>query len=116
MYSARTSKAAARLSAQFRDRSVCKEYLAIVHGQPTPNTQTLSGEYEGKPERLSFESLESDARQTLLLVRPASGRKHQIRRQLSGIGHPILGDLRYGAAGPLPARRIALFPYGLCYI
>lgn len=45
---------------------------------------------------------------SLLEVLPRTGRHHQIRLQLSDAGHPILGDVKYGAAAPLPDRRIAL--------
>ena len=45
---------------------------------------------------------------TLLEVRPRTGRHHQIRLQLSAAGHPIRGDLKYGAVVPLPDKSIAL--------
>lgn len=45
---------------------------------------------------------------TLLEVRPRTGRHHQIRLQLSAAGHPIRGDLKYGAVTPLADRSIAL--------
>jgi 23S rRNA pseudouridine1911/1915/1917 synthase len=45
---------------------------------------------------------------TLLEVHPRTGRHHQIRLQLSAAGHPIRGDLKYGAVTPLPDKSIAL--------
>jgi len=45
---------------------------------------------------------------SLLEVRPRTGRHHQIRLQLSSAGHPIRGDLKYGAVTPLPDKSIAL--------
>ena len=49
-----------------------------------------------------------DPSMTLLEVLPRTGRHHQIRLQLSAAGHPIRGDLKYGAVTPLPDRSIAL--------
>lgn len=49
-----------------------------------------------------------DPSMTLLEVRPRTGRHHQIRLQLSAAGHPIRGDLKYGAVTPLADRSIAL--------
>ena len=42
-----------------------------------------------------------------------TGRRHQIRIQLAHMGHPMLGDLRYGAETPLPDRQIALLAHSL---
>jgi 23S rRNA pseudouridine1911/1915/1917 synthase len=49
-----------------------------------------------------------DPSMTLLEVFPRTGRHHQIRLQLSAAGHPIRGDLKYGAVTPLPDKSIAL--------
>lgn len=49
-----------------------------------------------------------DPSMTLLEVLPRTGRHHQIRLQLSAAGHPIRGDLKYGAVAPLPDKSIAL--------
>jgi 23S rRNA pseudouridine1911/1915/1917 synthase len=48
------------------------------------------------------------ASMTLLEVRPKTGRHHQIRLQLSAAGHPIRGDIKYGAVAPLAGKSIAL--------
>lgn len=110
---ARTSKAAARLSKQFRDRSVEKTYLAIVEGSPVQSKATLQ-HWLRKDERhrrvhVTMKDLETAQQATLhytlkrelardcalLEVKLETGRKHQIRVQLSAIGHPILGDRKY---------------------
>lgn len=106
---ARTSKAAGRLSAQFRERRVRKTYLAVVSGRPSPPSRRLDWILSGKSAVLEFDTLRTKGATSLLEVRPVTGRKHQIRKQLSALGHPILGDLRYGADAPLPERRVALF-------
>jgi 23S rRNA pseudouridine1911/1915/1917 synthase len=105
---ARTSKGASRLSAQFRARSVDKRYLAVVSGALCPPEQVLTHTLDGKRCRLELTVLARQDGASLLEVRPLTGRKHQIRRQLSLMGAPIVGDVRYGAAAPLPDRSIAL--------
>jgi 23S rRNA pseudouridine1911/1915/1917 synthase len=120
---ARTSKAAARLAKQFRDRDVEKIYWAIVEGELDPPTGQLV-DFLRKDERhrrmhvtiadaLGAQRAELDyrvlvdqsfaprppggARPTLLEVRPRTGRKHQIRVQLAQAGSPIVGDRKYGS-------------------
>jgi len=116
---ARTSKAAARLTEQFRSGSVNKVYWALVEGVPDPDAATCVGwvrkderhrkmhtTHEDHPEakeaRLSYRTLAQLPQATLLEVRLETGRKHQIRVQLSHRGHPILGDRKYGATTKFP--------------
>ncbi len=111
---ARTSKAAARLSAQFRDRSVEKTYLAWVEGRVEAPSGTLhhwlhkdrttnhvSVVAEGSPGAqeclLNFRRVNSSGARTLLEITPETGRSHQIRVQLSAQGWPIAGDKKYGS-------------------
>ncbi|QDS99507.1 RluA family pseudouridine synthase [Adhaeretor mobilis] len=121
---ARTSKAASRLSEAFRTRSVEKTYLAAVEGVPDAAQGTLE-HYVRKDERnqrmhtthadapdakiaqLSYECLSSNSQSSplptsLLKVALGTGRKHQIRVQLAKIGHPILGDKKYGSESSFP--------------
>ncbi|MCU0587967.1 MAG: RNA pseudouridine synthase [Syntrophobacteraceae bacterium] len=121
---ARTSKAAARLSEQFRAGSVDKRYLAVVEGrmgQPAGrlvhrlerrenrSSRVLSvGDTAGQEARLSYRVVDASETGSLVEVHLETGRRHQIRAQLAHIGHPIVGDLRYGAATPLPQAQIAL--------
>jgi 23S rRNA pseudouridine1911/1915/1917 synthase len=124
MLFARTSKAAARLSAQIRSNSVHKVYLAVVEGENPPPTARLIHHVErqgknsriltrqtptSRQARLSYRLLDSAAGRSLLEVELETGRRHQIRLQLAHIGFPIVGDCRYGAATPLSGRQIALF-------
>jgi 23S rRNA pseudouridine1911/1915/1917 synthase len=117
---ARTSKAARRLTEQFRDRAVEKVYWALVEGTMRP----VHGHFEdwvapdprhrqmhivgpsmpgAVPARLSYRVLGSPPGASLLEVTLETGRKHQIRLQLADRGHPILGDRKYGSAHPWPA-------------
>ncbi len=121
---ARTSKAAARLSEQFRTGTVRKCYLAVVEGRVRGGGGMLVHRLErrdnrssrilgesagtGQEARLSYRVLDTSPSRSLLEVSLETGRRHQIRAQLAHIGHPIVGDLRYGAPAPLPSAQIAL--------
>ncbi len=122
----RTSKAAARLSLQFREHTLEKTYRVAVHGKPRQATGTLRDWLEsdergsrivapdrGKESLLDYRVLQSDGGRSELEVRLHTGRKHQIRCQLAHLGHPVLGDLRYGAPAPLADRCIALLAWRL---
>lgn len=124
---ARTSKAAARLSEQFRQNRVRKTYLAVVQGRPAqPDGRLVHrlvrwGRYsrvaeEGREAALSYRLLESGAAQSLLEVHLETGRRHQIRAQLAAMGCPILGDTAYGASGALPHGCIALLARQLAFV
>lgn len=125
---ARTSKGAARLSEQLRQHRIHKHYLALVHGAPSESEGTLrhlleyregtaiAGRHgQGKTAVLHYRVLQHLPDTSLLHIRLETGRKHQIRFQLSRIGCPILGDLRYGARAPLPDQSIALCAWALSY-
>ncbi len=119
---ARTSKAAKRLSEQFREGTVDKTYLALV--QPGPrlgNEPVECTDWLVKHERhrkvltvdeltrgaqqarLRFTTVAKAGRLALLRVTLLTGRKHQIRVQLSSRNYPILGDRKYGSALSFPA-------------
>jgi 23S rRNA pseudouridine1911/1915/1917 synthase len=125
---ARTSKAASRLSRQFRERKVQKQYLAVVSGIVAGESGRLIHHIERRDRvsrvvpvstassqeaRLHYTVLGQDDEKSLLRVSLETGRRHQIRIQLAHMGHPILGDLRYGAHRPLPGRQIALLAHRL---
>jgi len=125
---ARTSKAAGRLSRQFRERSVDKHYLAVVGGSVSGHADHLIDHIERRDRlsrvvptptdfsqeaRMRYTVLGRDSGKSLLKVSLETGRRHQIRIQLAHMGHPILGDLRYGAETPLPERQIALLAHQL---
>jgi 23S rRNA pseudouridine1911/1915/1917 synthase len=117
---ARTSKAAARLAAQFRERSVEKTYWAIVAGSPNPRRGELLdwlikderhrrmhvahvGNEGAQEARLAYELLHEYPGHSLLRVDLETGRKHQIRLQFSSRGHPIVGDRKYDSDDAFPA-------------
>lgn len=112
---ARTSKGAARLSEQFRGRSVTKRYQAVVHGVPPSDhgelRDWLSSDERGSRVVAAGSGAESLLRYHVAEVRQGcarleidllTGRKHQIRVQLASRGWPILGDLRYAGLAARP--------------
>jgi 23S rRNA pseudouridine1911/1915/1917 synthase len=115
MVLARTSKAASRLSRQFREGTVGKRYLAVVAGDP-PGVEAVlrhhlaaHGDRQGitraaaepfdgsKPAEMRYHVRERRRDRTLLEVELITGRRHQIRAQLALAGWPIWGDVKYGA-------------------
>lgn len=124
---ARTSKAAARLSDQFRRRTPEKEYLAIVEGSIRGAgiaENYLRASDEGivvadasadgaKRAEMQWRAAAEADGLTLVAIKLKTGRKHQIRVQLASQGHPILGDFRYGATRELDGKNLALHAYRL---
>lgn len=129
---ARTSKAAARLSEQFREGTVEKVYWAVVEGQ----VQSLAGSLEDwlRKDKVNHrvevtEPRAPGARQALLHfsrkglrddltwleVRPQTGRTHQLRVQMAHHGHPIYGDAKYGSIHTF-AGNIALHAHSLTFM
>ena len=123
---ARTSKAAARLSEQFRDGRTEKRYLAVVEAAPSvprgvveqwliknPRTTTVRAvrpDTEGARRAITrWRTLGKAASGAVALeVEPVTGRPHQIRSALASQGAVIVGDVKYGAERPLDDRSIAL--------
>ena len=111
---AKTSKALTRLNEMFRKGEVHKIYWALVAGKPEPpeglltnylrtverNNKTYISDVptsDTKEARLIYHTIACGDNYSLLEIELLTGRKHQIRAQLSAIGHPIKGDLKYGA-------------------
>ena len=128
---ARTSKAASRLSKQFREGTPKKLYRAIVLGKLKEEHTTLVHYLRkekslratvfpretptAKRSELSYEVINSLEKKSLLEVSLSTGRFHQIRAQMAFIGHPIRGDVKYGAREPLPNQEIALYAHKLVF-
>lgn len=116
------AEAARLLQEQFERRDTAKEYLALVHGRPEwgetvvdlPLAKAEGGvkvrqevASDGAPAATEFRVLSSSADAALVLCRPLTGRLHQIRVHLGHLGHPILGDLLYGADPSLYLKAVA---------
>lgn len=109
---ARSSKALSRLNEEIRNKNIKKKYLALVEGKVTKEKDHLIhyhlhkefraeifvNERENtKKAELEYRVLKSWEDCTLLDIDLISGRYHQIRAQLSFIGHPIIGDKKYSS-------------------
>lgn len=123
MVLARSSEAARTLSKQFRERTVEKQYLAVVEGElrgvgtwrdylanpeDRPPSVVDASDPEGKLAELSWQGLCTADERSLLLFRLRTGRSHQIRLQAAERGYPVVGDTRYGAAPSVADNAIAL--------
>jgi 23S rRNA pseudouridine1911/1915/1917 synthase len=113
---ARTSKSLGRMNALFRNKETEKIYWALVSNKPpaaegtlndwllkdTTKNRTTAFKVEkagSQHATLSYRVLAQGSGVYLLEVRPLTGRPHQIRVQLSGMGCPIKGDIKYGDTG-----------------
>lgn len=117
---AKTSKAASRLSEQFRNSSVKKIYYAVLEGRPPVEgsnsgqrgtlvswlrkndrlrrVESFSQPVQGaKPAELDFEIIQTIGHLSLVKIDLKTGRKHQIRAQFSDLGCPVYGDRKYDA-------------------
>jgi 23S rRNA pseudouridine1911/1915/1917 synthase len=127
---AKTEHSAKQLSKDFQTRNIIKKYRAIVSNKPTENEaklthwllkdvkKNLSKAFENEVKNsqkseLIYKVLESSERYHLLDIELLTGRFHQIRSQLSAIGSPILGDLKYGFKRSSPDGSIFLQSYHL---
>ncbi len=95
MVVAHNKGAAANLSDQFRQRKVDKHYEVIVTGKVQENGD-IADELDGKSAVTHYSVLKHVGDRTLLSVDIETGRKHQIRKHLAGIGFPVIGDRQYG--------------------
>lgn len=127
---ARTSKGAARLSAQFREHTVEKVYRALVPAglredegefrdylakdSTTNVVRTVADAKHGLESLTRYRVLNRQSRWTLVELRPVTGRGHQLRVQLASRGCPILGDQKYGSS-VAGGGQIALQAYALTF-
>ena len=110
---ARTSKALERLNKMLRDKTICKTYWAVVKEYPKKEKGTLINFLKKNPKKnkssvyskeipdskkaiLHYNVLKKLDNYSLVEIDLETGRHHQIRAQLSSIGFPIKGDLKYG--------------------
>jgi 23S rRNA pseudouridine955/2504/2580 synthase len=93
---AKSSSSAGIYGRQVKETGLDKLYLALVEGSP-PSSGVIDLPLDDKESETRYEIMTTGSSCTLLAVIPVSGRMHQIRRHLESIGHPVLGDKRYGS-------------------
>jgi len=103
----KTHKSAKFFSETFKNQTIKKSYLAVVDGVLENKSGTLKNELsyvENNKEKIhlsitNYKVISETKDYSLLLLNPETGRKHQLRRQLSFIKHPILGEKKYTNKG-----------------
>ncbi len=100
---AKNRKSAQLLTSLFRLRKVHKTYLAICHGELEKNSGEWNDDlirYDNRKKIIEkaktiYKVLDKNSNSSLVEMKPITGRKHQLRKQLFNIGHPIYGDDKY---------------------
>lgn len=130
---AKTTKALTRLNEMFRNGKIEKTYWALSRNKPEQSegrlvhfittTEHNNKSYASLTERgnskravLTYRLLGSSEHYNLIEVKLETGRKHQIRVQLSAIGCPIKGDLKYGDKRSNPDGSISLMARRICFV
>lgn len=123
----KTSKAASRISEQIRKHEFKKTYLAVVHGKPQKDRDTLIDYLEkdtktnivrvvnenddAKRAVLEFKILAYAEGMSLVRINLHTGRPHQIRVQMAHNGTPLYGDQKYGVSLNKPGQQLALWSH-----
>jgi 23S rRNA pseudouridine1911/1915/1917 synthase len=109
---ARTSKALSRLNEQMRENKIIRKYIAEIEGHLQEQTKELKDylvhlshrakvvkkdEKKSKLAHLSYKVLKEKKDSSIIEIELFTGRYHQIRVQMSNLGHPIVGDRKYNS-------------------
>ena len=100
---AKNRESAQLLTSLFRLRKVHKTYLAICHGELVKNSGEWNDDlirYDGEKKIIEkaktlYKVLDKNSEASLVELKPITGRKHQLRKQLYALGQPIFGDIKY---------------------
>ena len=100
---AKTRESAQLLTSLFRLRKVHKTYLAICHGELDKDSGEWNDDlirYDGEKKIIEkaktlYKVLDKNSEASLVELKPITGRKHQLRKQLYAVGQPIFGDVKY---------------------
>ncbi|MGA7826615.1 MAG: RluA family pseudouridine synthase [Geobacteraceae bacterium] len=111
---AKSSAKAGAFGKLFQEGLVKKSYLTVVSGK-TAESGSIDLPLDEKESRSEFRTLSTRKGVSILSVTPITGRSHQIRRHLSAIGHPVMGDRRYGGKRTRDLDGHALHSYRLAF-
>lgn len=117
---AKTANAQVFLGRKFEDKCINKRYRAIVTGKPAPSGQ-VDEPINGMPAQSDYAIIETvpslrSEQLTLIDLYPLTGRTHQLRIHMASIGHPIVGDHKYGKEGNvLKGKGLFLAAVELCF-
>ena len=127
---AKTNTAHARLGRQFEKHTVVKRYIALVQGKVQfdqgmvnvplkrhakyHDQRQVGDEGEGKEAVTMYEVIKRYSNATLIALYPKTGRTHQLRVHMKHLGHPILGDDKYGRKETFP--RLALHAQSIGFV
>lgn len=118
-----TPQAQAHLGQQFEHRKTQKRYVALISGHPAeaqgridlplcvdwPNRPKQHVNHEiGKPAQTDWKVLRTEGENTRVVLKPLTGRSHQLRVHMLEMGHPILGDPLYATGAALNHPRLML--------
>jgi 23S rRNA pseudouridine955/2504/2580 synthase len=100
---AKTRESAQLLTSLFRLRKIHKTYLAICHGELSKDSGEWNDDlirYDGDKKIIEkaktiYKVLDKNSEASLVELKPITGRKHQLRKQLYALGQPIFGDIKY---------------------
>ncbi len=130
MLFAKDKKIAMDFEEDWKDKVYDRHYVAVVSGEVTSREGTIKSwlkdnkafvtfssqtDNGGKFAETHYEVLMSNKRYSLLDVSLETGRKNQIRVHMQDIGHPVVGDIKYGN-GDNPLGRLGLHAYRLCFV
>lgn len=117
----KTSSSIRLLNKMFEEKKVEKTYYAVTIGEMT-NAEKITSKIDGKRSQSMYKLLESVTSKrfgklNLVKLKPHTGRRHQLRKHLSSIGNPILGDAAYGIENLiLNGKGLYLHAYSLSFI
>lgn len=117
----KTSTSIRALNKMFADKAIDKRYYAVAIGDMDASGH-ITTEIDGKTSQSNYEVIQSVSSErftqlNLVKLDPKTGRRHQLRKHLSGINHPILGDKDYGIEGLiLNGKGLYLHAFSLSFI